>query len=76
MRETDLFDELQFGMLGQRRDGLRDTKHGADDIIGRVAQIPLNFNVSRNTLMMRLIQRTTALSECRLHCQSSPPNMP
>lgn len=40
MREADLADELELGMFAERRDRLGDLKHGADDIVARIAQIP------------------------------------
>lgn len=40
MREADLLDELELGVLGQRWNGLCDFEHSGYDIVGRVAEIP------------------------------------
>lgn len=40
MRETNLLDKLEFGVFRECWDGLGNTEHGADDVVGGVAQIP------------------------------------
>lgn len=38
--ETNLSDELEFGVLRKNRNGLSDLEHGADDVVTRVARVP------------------------------------
>lgn len=40
VREADLADELELGVLAERGDGLGDLEHGADDVVARVAEAP------------------------------------
>lgn len=40
MREANHFDEFQFGVLRQCRNGLRNPEHRADYVVGRVPEIP------------------------------------
>lgn len=47
MSKTDLADELELGVLGKRRDRLGDLEHGADYIMGRVPETPVD-HVSLN----------------------------
>lgn len=41
VRETNLFDEVKLCMLGQRRNRLGNLEHGRDDVVARVAQVPV-----------------------------------
>lgn len=40
MSESNLLDKLEFGMFGQRRNGLGNSEHGADDVVRGIPQVP------------------------------------
>lgn len=40
MSESNLLDKLELRVFGQRRNGLGNSEHGADDVVGGVSQIP------------------------------------
>jgi hypothetical protein len=41
VREANLADELELGVLGQRGQGFRDFEHSANDVVGGVAEVPV-----------------------------------